>query len=81
MTCTSPRHQLISLMNRWQLSMGYKIEDIGLASRMDFKVNTIYFAPEYQNEAENLAARLGGETISKPMTWPSVFHIILVAVP
>jgi len=61
--------------------MGYKIEDIGLASRMDFKVNTIYFAPEYQNEAENLAARLGGETISKPMTWPSVFHIILVAVP
>ena len=61
--------------------MGYKIEDIGLASRADFRVNTIYYAPEYQKEAENLASRLGGETIAKRMTWPSVFHIILVAVP
>ena len=61
--------------------MGYKIDDIGLASRTDFKVTTIYYAPEYQTEAEKLAARLGGETISKIMTWPSVFHIILVAVP
>lgn len=61
--------------------MGYKSEDIGLASRADFKVTTIYYAPEYQKEADKLAARLGGETISKLMTWPSVFHIILVAVP
>lgn len=61
--------------------MGYRIEDIGLASRADFKATTIYYAPEYRMEAEKLAARLGGETISKIMTWPSVFHIILVAVP
>jgi outer membrane murein-binding lipoprotein Lpp len=61
--------------------MGYRIEDIGLASRSDFKVTTVYYAPEYQKEAESLAARLGGEAISKLMTWPSVFHIILVAVP
>jgi|GEM_PF-418652 len=61
--------------------MGYKIEDIGLASRSDFKATTIYYAPEYRKEAEKLAARLGGETISKLMTWSSVFHIILVAVP
>lgn len=61
--------------------MGYKSEDIGLASRADYKATTIYYAPEYRMEAEKLAARLGGETISKIMTWPSVFHIILVAVP
>ena len=61
--------------------MGYKIEDIGLASRADYKATTIYYAPEYRMEAEKLAARLGGETISKIMTWPSVFQIILVAVP
>jgi outer membrane murein-binding lipoprotein Lpp len=61
--------------------MGYKSEDIGLASRADYKTTTIYYAPEYRMEAEKLAARLGGETISKIMTWPSVFHIILVAVP
>lgn len=61
--------------------MGYKIDDIGLASRSDFKMTTIYYAPEYRKEADNLAARLGGEAVSKLMTWPSVFHIILVAVP
>lgn len=61
--------------------MGYKSEDIGLASRADYRATTIYYAPEYRMEAEKLAARLGGETISKIMTWPSVFHIILVAVP
>ena len=61
--------------------MGYKSEDIGLASRADYKATTIYYAPEYRMEAEKLAARLGGETISIIMTWPSVFHIILVAVP
>jgi TolA-binding protein len=61
--------------------MGYKSEDIGLASRADYKATTIYYAPEYRMAAEKLAARLGGETISKIMTWPSVFHIILVAVP
>ena len=61
--------------------MGYKSEDIGLASRADYKATTIYYAPEYRMEAEKLAARLGRETISIIMTWPSVFHIILVAVP
>jgi hypothetical protein len=63
------------------IRMGYKIEDIGLASRTDYKANTIYFAPEYRKEAEGLATSLGGEAITKPITWTSVFHIIVVAVP
>jgi len=63
------------------IRMGYKIEDIGLASRTDYKATTIYFAPEYRKEAEGLATSLGGEAITKPITWTSVFHIIVVAVP
>lgn len=68
-------------MSKKLTGMGYKIEDIGVASRKDFKTNTIYFAAEYQKEAESLSAKLGDTATSKPMTWPSVFHIIVVAVP
>jgi outer membrane murein-binding lipoprotein Lpp len=62
-------------------AMGYKIEDIGVSPRSDFTVNTIYFASKYQKEAAHLAARLGNKTISKPLSWTSVFHIIVVAAP
>jgi len=67
-------------MSKKLIRMGYKIEDIDLAPRKDFTVNTIYFASNYQKEAQHLAARLGGKTISKPMTWSSNFHIIVVGV-
>ncbi|MCX5836879.1 MAG: LytR C-terminal domain-containing protein [Deltaproteobacteria bacterium] len=61
--------------------LGYRVENIGMASRSNFDVNTVYFAPEYKNEAQQMAARLGGDTIYKPLTWPSVFHMIVVAGP
>jgi hypothetical protein len=61
--------------------MGYRVEDIGTATRTDYEVNTIYFASDYKTEGQRLAARLGGKTIAKPLTWSSVFHIIVVAVP
>jgi len=61
--------------------LGYRVENIGMAPRSDFDVNTVYFAPEYKNEAQQMAARLGGDTIYKPLTWPSVFHMIVVAGP
>jgi len=63
------------------IEMGYKIEDIGIAARADFRENTIYFASDYQKEAEQLEARLGGDTVSRPLTWTSIYHIIVVAVP
>ncbi len=68
-------------MSKKLIGMGYKIADMDIAPRADFKVNTVYFAPEYQKAAETLAAGLGGNAITKPMTWPSVFHIIVVAAP
>jgi hypothetical protein len=61
--------------------LGYRVENIGIAPRSNFDVNTVYFAPEYKNEAQQMAARLGGDTIYKPLTWPSVFHMIVVAGP
>lgn len=68
-------------MSKKLIEMGYKIEDIGIAARADFRENTIYFASDYQKEAEQLEARLGGDTVSRPLTWTSIYHIIVVAVP
>ena len=68
-------------MSKKLIGMGYKIEDIGIAARTDFRENTIYYASDYQKEAEQLEARLGGDTVSRPLTWTSVYHIIVVAVP
>ena len=69
------------LMSEKLIAMGYKVAEIGRATRADYTVNTIYFASDYKTEAQQLAARLGGKTIAKPLTWSSVFHIIVVAVP
>ena len=68
-------------MSKRLIAMGYRVEDIGTATRTDYAVNTIYFASDYKTEAQRLAARLGGKTIAKPLTWSSVFHMIVVAVP
>lgn len=61
--------------------LGYRIENIGMAPRSNFDVSTIYFAQDYKNEAQQMAAQLGGDTIFKPLTWPSVFHMIVVTGP
>lgn len=68
-------------MSKKLIEMGYRVGDIGTATRADYAVNTIYFASDYKTEAQRLAARLGGKTIAKPLTWSSVYHIIVVAVP
>jgi len=58
--------------------MGYRVKDGGMASRSNFTVNTVYFAPKYQKEAKRMAMQLGGNTIYKPMAWSSEFHMIVV---
>jgi len=68
-------------MSKKLIGLGYRVEDIGTATRTDYTVNTIYFASDYKTEAQQMAARLGDKTIAKPLTWSSVFHIIVVAVP
>ena len=58
--------------------MGYTIKLIDRSPRSNFSQNTVFFAPKFQNEAEQLASRLGDNTISKPLSWSSMFDLIVV---
>jgi hypothetical protein len=58
--------------------LGYPVKLIDKAARSDFKVNTIFFAPGYQAAAATLAKQLGRGAVSKPLTWQSIFNIIIV---
>ena len=58
--------------------MGYEIESIDRAPQSDFLQNTVFFAPEFQYKAKRLVSRLGGNTIVKPLSWYSIFDIIIV---
>jgi hypothetical protein len=59
--------------------MGYETESIDFAPRFNFSRNTVYFVPEFQDEARRLALNLGGNAILKPLDWYSVFDVIVVA--
>ena len=59
-------------------AMGYKVENVGMAESSDYPANTVYFAANYKKEAKTLASRLGRDTIVKPLTWKSVFSLIVV---
>ena len=59
-------------------NLGYKIHYKDMAPRSNFSQNTVYFAPGFQNEAKSLADSLGGQTVLKPLSWPSMFDIIVV---
>jgi predicted RNase H-like nuclease (RuvC/YqgF family) len=59
--------------------MGYRVERIEYAPKAKiFPVHTVYFADGFRDTAKNIARNLGGKTIVKPLTWPSVFHVIVV---
>ena len=57
---------------------GCKIESIHYASRSDFLHNVVYSKPKYQDKAKRLVSCLAGNTIYKPLTWPSAYDIIVV---
>ena len=59
-------------------AMGYKVESVAMAENADYPANTVYFTEKYKKEAKTLASRLGKNTIVKPLTWKSVFSIIVV---
>jgi predicted nuclease with TOPRIM domain len=58
-------------------TMGYEIELIHYAPQSNFLRNTVFSTPKFQNEAKRLVLDLGGNTIYKPLTWPSIFDIIV----
>ena len=57
---------------------GCTIESIHYASRSDFSHNIVYSKLEYQDNAKHLVSCLESDTIYKPLTWPSVYDIIVV---
>ena len=65
-------------MTKKLLRMDYEIHLVGYAPRSNFKKNTVYFKPDFEKEGKRLVSRLGANTIIKPLTWSSVFDLIIV---
>ena len=59
-------------------SMGYKIKVIDLAPQSSFSRDTVYFTSKSHRQAKRLLSRLGDNAVLKPLTWPSVFDLIVV---
>ncbi len=66
-------------MSKTLHDLGYKVERMDQAAAGRFENDTVYYAKDSQKEARDLAVRIGPETIVKPLTWPSVFDVIVVA--
>jgi Tfp pilus assembly protein PilO len=60
-------------------AMGYKVEKVDRAPTANFSGHTVFYAPDFRKDAGNIAKRLGGNAIARPLSWPSVFNIIVVA--
>ena len=59
--------------------MGYPVRMIDLAPRKNFASNAIFFASGYRDQAEQLAKKIGGDIPIKPISWHSVYNIIVVS--
>ena len=59
-------------------NMGYKTEFIDHAPTSSFRRNKVFFAPKFQYEAKRLVSSLGGNTIVSPLSWYSIFDLIIV---
>ncbi len=66
-------------MSRRLTKMGYKISSIDKAPQSSFRGNTVFFAKGYEEAARHMADRLPDKAVCKPLTWPSVYHLIVVA--
>ena len=60
--------------------LGYKVEVVGMATTPDYATDTVYYKPGFEKKASDMAKKLGGRTMTKPISWSSVFDIIVVAV-
>jgi TolA-binding protein len=65
-------------MSKTLQDLGYKVERLDRASTAHFKSDTVYYAKDSEKEAGELAGRLGQGIVVKPLTWPSVFDIIVL---
>lgn len=58
--------------------IGYPVKVIDYAPVQRFSRDTVFYTAGSKEKAEMIAARLGENTIVKPITWYSVFDIIAV---
>jgi len=58
--------------------LGYQVKRVGLAPRPSFKKNTVFYTESYKPAADELVKILGKQARSKPLTWSSVYDIIVV---
>jgi outer membrane murein-binding lipoprotein Lpp len=58
-------------------SSGYNVAVVDY-SASDIHQNTVFYATGYRNEALNLSRIMGRDTIVKPLTWNSIFKLIVV---
>jgi len=58
--------------------MGYKIKAVDLAPQPSFSRDTLYFTSNSLQQAKRLLSCLGDNAVLKPLTWPSVFDLIIV---
>jgi len=58
--------------------MNFEIRLIGHAPRSDFRANTVYYKPQFERQGRLLVSQLGDNTVMKPLTWSSIFDLIIV---
>ena len=57
---------------------GYRVERVDMAPRSNFTESIVYYSAGLRPQAEELAARMGGRASVKPLSWKSVFDMIVV---
>ena len=62
------------------LDLGYRVEKLDWTTTSSYRSDTVYHTKDLEMEARELAERLGKDTVVKPLTWPSIFNVI-VATP
>ncbi|MBC8420494.1 MAG: hypothetical protein H8E10_18065 [Desulfobacterales bacterium] len=66
------------MMTKKLMEMEYDVSLIGYAPRSNFKKNTVYFKAKFEKEGRILLSKLGADTDIKPLTWSSIFDLIVV---
>jgi hypothetical protein len=60
------------------VKFGYRVERVDMAPRSNFTESIVYYLAGLRPQAEELAARMGGRASVKPLSWKSVFDMIVV---
>jgi outer membrane murein-binding lipoprotein Lpp len=59
-------------------TFGYAVQKTAKAPRRNYETDKVFYDPAFRVEAEDIAKKLGGGTVVRPLTWNSQFNIIVV---